>query len=430
MKKNVLCIGYCFVFVAALFVDSAVAADDFLIHDGDRVVIYGDSITDNQLYPQIIEDFIVTRHPNWDVQVWNRGWGGDMAHYYGRFQRDCLSLKPTVVIICLGMNDAWYVPFDKARFEEYVYYLDRMAKDLKAIGSRVVFVSPPTYDLAQQQNLLHSGDQKVYEMSYYPEVLREFSLGMLAAAKVNQCTYIDLNNSYSILLAIGRARHGAEFRMSRAGDAVHPYGPGQLAMAAFILQGLNAPSEVAYVVIDAKAVQATEVRSTKISDLSFDGKQMSFNRLDTALPMPAYEQTEPVGEMLDLTDRFNRNVLRIQNLKPGNYKLVVDDRHIVTLDANAWQEGTNLCRRVFLPEMMHSKEVSEATKKLHEARYYKWRKVLCKNIGWVGSDAAYDTNDKKELKKAGEAIETAQRTRKELSKPKVRRYVLERVNQD
>ncbi|RJP20732.1 MAG: hypothetical protein C4527_24565 [Candidatus Omnitrophota bacterium] len=29
----------------------AIASDDFLIRDGDRVVIWGDSITDNAYYP-------------------------------------------------------------------------------------------------------------------------------------------------------------------------------------------------------------------------------------------------------------------------------------------------------------------------------------------------------------------------------------------
>jgi len=390
---------------------SAVTAgsDNFLIHNGDRVVIYGDSITDNQLYPRIIEDFVVTRHPDWDVEFWNRGWGGDTAHYYGRFKRDCLSLQPTIAIICLGMNDADYKPFDKAGFESYVDFLDKMVKDLKAIEARAVLVSPPTYDVAQKRLLRHPGDHITRDMTDYPEVLREFSLGMLAVAKINNCKYIDLNQEYAKLLASGRARYGSTFKLTRSGDAVHPYGPGQLAMAVMILKGLNAPSEVAYLEIDAESNSVIESRGAK-------------------LPMPLYDGTEPVGTMLAVTDRLNKNILKIKNLPTGIYKLVVDTRHVITLDASGWTMGTNLSERSFTPEMKHSKEVAGATEEVHNAKYYKWRKVLCKNIHWVGDGSACSTNDKEALAKADDVIAEALAKRNKLAKPNPHTYILTRVD--
>ena len=39
------------------------AASDFAIHDGDRVVIYGDSITDQRLYSTFMEEYVLTRFP-------------------------------------------------------------------------------------------------------------------------------------------------------------------------------------------------------------------------------------------------------------------------------------------------------------------------------------------------------------------------------
>src|SRR6266478_7834578 len=54
-------------------------AGDFLIHNGDRVVFLGDSITEQRLYTTYIEAYALTRHPDWTLVFRNVGWGGDTA---------------------------------------------------------------------------------------------------------------------------------------------------------------------------------------------------------------------------------------------------------------------------------------------------------------------------------------------------------------
>src|SRR5205814_7234501 len=54
-------------------------AADFLIHDGDRVVFLGDSITEQRLYTTYIEAYALTRHPKWNLIFRNVGWGGDTS---------------------------------------------------------------------------------------------------------------------------------------------------------------------------------------------------------------------------------------------------------------------------------------------------------------------------------------------------------------
>ena len=51
------------------------AADDFAVQDNDRVVIWGDSITDNAYYPRSVENFVLSRFPEWTVEFHNLGWG-------------------------------------------------------------------------------------------------------------------------------------------------------------------------------------------------------------------------------------------------------------------------------------------------------------------------------------------------------------------
>ena len=54
-----------------------VAAENFYLKSGDRVVFYGDSITDQRLYTVITETYVVTRYPALDVTFVHSGWGGD-----------------------------------------------------------------------------------------------------------------------------------------------------------------------------------------------------------------------------------------------------------------------------------------------------------------------------------------------------------------
>src|SRR4051794_38094684 len=90
---------------------AAKAADGFYLHDGDRVVFYGDSITDQRLYTTFTETFVVTRFPTMDVTFVHSGWGGDRVTGGGggridrRLERDVFAYKPTVVTVMLGMND-------------------------------------------------------------------------------------------------------------------------------------------------------------------------------------------------------------------------------------------------------------------------------------------------------------------------------------
>src|SRR2546430_5859453 len=97
----------------------------FYLRSGDRVVFYGDSITDQRLYTLFTEAYTVTRFPKLNVTFVHSGWGGDRVTGGGggpidlRLKRDVVAYNPTVMTIMLGMNDASYRPFDQAIFDTY-----------------------------------------------------------------------------------------------------------------------------------------------------------------------------------------------------------------------------------------------------------------------------------------------------------------------
>src|SRR5436190_18614884 len=100
-------------------------AETFALKDGDRVVFYGDSITDQRLYTTFTETFVVTRFPAMKVDFVHSGWGGDRVSGGGggpvdvRLERDVFAYKPTVMTIMLGMNDGSYRAFDQGIFDKF-----------------------------------------------------------------------------------------------------------------------------------------------------------------------------------------------------------------------------------------------------------------------------------------------------------------------
>lgn len=52
-------------------------ANGFYLHDGDSVVMFGDSITEQRLYTAYVETYVTTRFPNLQINWTAAGWSGD-----------------------------------------------------------------------------------------------------------------------------------------------------------------------------------------------------------------------------------------------------------------------------------------------------------------------------------------------------------------
>src|SRR6185437_9505430 len=132
----------------------AFPAADFSLKDGDRVVFYGDSITDQRLYTVITETYVATRYPDLNISFVHSGWGGDKVSGGGggpidlRLQRDVIAYKPTVMTIMLGMNDGLYraesEATDKTFFDGYRHIVTSVKSAVP--GIRITVIEPSPYD--------------------------------------------------------------------------------------------------------------------------------------------------------------------------------------------------------------------------------------------------------------------------------------------
>jgi lysophospholipase L1-like esterase len=89
------------------------------IREHDVIVFQGDSVTDadrdrsdpaglGRGYPALLAAEILASRPHLDLAVHNRGISGNRTKdLLGRWDVDCLDLKPTIVSILIGINNVW-----------------------------------------------------------------------------------------------------------------------------------------------------------------------------------------------------------------------------------------------------------------------------------------------------------------------------------
>ena len=131
-----------------LFAALPCTAGDFILNNGDKVVMMGDSITEQHLYSSYVEAWALTRFPSWDLKFFNVGIGGDNATWGGeRFKRDVVRCRATAMTVNFGMNDCGGPGsnFDEPRYsgstkiKEFMTSMQKIADQAKAANIRVVW---------------------------------------------------------------------------------------------------------------------------------------------------------------------------------------------------------------------------------------------------------------------------------------------------
>ncbi|MBN2130500.1 MAG: hypothetical protein JW741_13450 [Sedimentisphaerales bacterium] len=89
------------------------------LNDDDTLVFIGDSITDAEKhrrayhplglgYVHFAANFLRARHPDLTISIVNAGVSGDtILDLQNRWQRDCLTHRPNVLSVLVGINDVW-----------------------------------------------------------------------------------------------------------------------------------------------------------------------------------------------------------------------------------------------------------------------------------------------------------------------------------
>ena len=312
----------------------------------------GDSITEQHLYSNYVEMWTVTRFPKWKITFRNVGIGGDRSvGGNSRFARDVLLHKPTAMTVDFGMNDGSYREFSDQTFKPYMDGLQGMADQATAANIRTAWVTPQPLDNDEQGKTALTG---------YNQTLEKFSDGVRAISEKNSGKFVDQFHPYLQVLDAARSKADKYNRIT-AGDAVHPGPPGQALMAASILKGMNFPSLVAAVEIDAKQNKVVSQENCTVEGLQATATSVKFKKLDKALPFFP-EDASSILPWTPILDELNDYKIQVTGLAPGKYKVRIDSVDVAELSAESLGAGVDIAA-----EVLKSGPIAEQAKKVKEA---------------------------------------------------------------
>jgi len=402
MKKNILVLSLLVILSSTKI--NAQSLQPFA--DGDRVTFLGNSITEAGYYGSNIWLYYMTRFPERKISIINAGIGGDVVGQMNdRFEQDVLPKKPNIVVLTFGMNDTGYFEFNAANADQVTK--QRIAKSqqnfvlltnkLKAQSNiKPVMMSSSPYDeTMENKNNYYKGKSKAMEqiIAFQQET-----------AKNNNWAYVDLFHPMTEI-NIREQKKKPDFTITGP-DRIHPGRGGHLVMAALFLknQGL-AGKPVAIVHIDAKkglvGVENAKVNINNKSELG-----LSFNYLASALPFPidsingVWENPQTQADALAVypfIQEFNQETLKIENLKKGNYDLIIDSRKIRTFSADTLAKGVNLALLSNTPQYQQAVSIMylndlrlELEKKIREYYWLHFNYFKAQNLLFDDSQPAFE----------------------------------------
>ena len=330
---------------AGLSAQAASAAETpaFWLKDGDTVVFYGDSITEQSLYNQWVELYTVTRFPKMRVHFYGAGVGGDRVTGGSggtideRLARDVFPHKPTVITVMLGMNDGSYRDnadeIQSAYTKGYEHLLESMQEH--APGARITLLGPSPYDDVTRPAWFPGGYNGV--MQHYAE------LDGRLAEKYHD-TFINLNPGVVALLGRAQALDPQIARLVLP-DRVHPEVIAHWVMAETLLKGWNAPALVSSVTIDGDRAKLTDAQNATVEAVAREKDGLHWSETEGALPLPFDKANAMQALLLGLTDidqQLNQETLRITNLEAGRYTLKIDEQVVGTFTGDELSLGINL----------------------------------------------------------------------------------------
>ncbi|MBI4025541.1 MAG: SGNH/GDSL hydrolase family protein [Verrucomicrobia bacterium] len=425
---------------------------DFPFKDGDRVVFLGDSITEQRLYTTYIESYLLTRFPGYRFQFRNVGHSGDTAWLRRRdpgvadqtfyeavldkqqalvtkmiaqgLNRDVFPLRPTVVLVNLGVNDL------EADVPVYRRAMRELVAQLKQANLRVALFTTSPHEYAEgpiAKRWLN------FKLDLYADVVKRL------AAK-EKLPFADQFHRYIEVVDNARTKNPGFRTMP---DCIHPMPSGHLIMAWAILKDLHAPAVVSEVTIklDKNPAQA-ECAQAKVSDLMLNNGVIAFTCADAALPLPTetsadFSRTD-VGKLnaglpaplpaeaeaalpyAPILDDLSRHILRVSGAQADRYDLWIDGKKVASLTRAELEKGWNLTA-ASTPMIAQAKKLMQKVVEKNNVYFHRWQEI---QIPALRANKTDDPDVKAKLEQADQQITKLESEIETLRKPQPHKFEL------
>jgi lysophospholipase L1-like esterase len=311
-----------------------------VLKPGDRLVIVGDSITEQKLYSRYLEDYLTACTPQLNLWILQLGWGGETAGgFLGRMDQDLLAFKPNVVTTCYGMNDGQYRPFDdKSIGQPYAANMKKLIERAKAAGATVVVGSPGAVDSKYFRN-----DGKAAAM--YNDNLGHLKAIDQKLAQDASLPFADVHDAMMQVMAKAKEALGDDYAVCGR-DGVHPGPNGQLVMAYAFLRALSMNNLIGVIAMDMngpnQSSEGHKILKSEPGKVTVESSRYPF--CFTGGPkVDKKSENEPqsILPFLPFQEEFNQFVLIVRNLKSDKAKITWG-KESKTFTREQLEKGVNL----------------------------------------------------------------------------------------
>ncbi len=331
--------------------------------NGDIVCFLGDSITHAGHYEYEIYNFYLTRHPDWRIEFYNCGVGGDTAGgSLRRLDEDLFPHRPNQITVMFGMNDVGLNAYTDAPTEKQLatqkYCLEQYKKNYEKLintlkeksGAKITLITPSPFDHTgeNEKNNNHPGGNK--GLAAMGEFVKEFGA-------VRDLAVIDFNGPM-FRYNIEQQKFDPKFTIIGA-DRVHPREPGHLMMAWLFLKGQGISPIVSDVAIDVKARSVLKHIGADLTALKIDKDRIQFDLLESALPFPIASACSELIKTLPIVNDLNKEMLCFKNLVPGTYELTIDNFSVGNFSDSELDNGINLAINEKTPQFKQAQTVRQ-----------------------------------------------------------------------
>lgn len=311
------------------------------IRPGDRIAIVGNTFADQLRIHGYLESLLLHHTRENPVSIRNLGWGGDRLTSRDRptgFPTEESTLtahKTDVIIACFGMGESFAGIDGVADFEKDLNDFIDSHKGKKYNGEsevRLVLVSTIAYEDLGSLTPLH--EKRNRELGAYSSAIRN----------VAETAEIPFVNVYDETKYLMNEWKGGDFTT----NGIHLNETGYWAVSRMMFEQLvDEPQPAWRIRLDAKGT------------LTFDVAEESAPSLppptDAALPQQLQAQ---------------RDMVTIENLKPGSYALTIDDQPVTTATHEEWAKGVVIDES---PSHQDAEKFRDVVRDKNQQFVYSWK---------------------------------------------------------
>jgi lysophospholipase L1-like esterase len=344
----------------------------FALKNGDRIVLLGNGVIEQERTHGHIETLLVSRDPTAAITVLNLGWGGDTVggiartagyqHPDGlaRLLKEVQDAKPNIILLGYGMNES----FDGDRgLDGFLKDYENLLTKLEPLKARVVVLSPTYHeDLGPP----------LPDPTEHNRTLKAYTSGLRKLAAQRGHAFVDLFQPLRLAKQVDRKR-------KLTTNGVHLTDAGHAIVARAIATQLHLVPYAWRVELD-KSGNVTTCKGVIVDKIGSG----VFPALDPAFPpVGTHGGVLPIG-------RGDTQELRVTGLPAGEYALNVDGKDLLRVTADQLQKGLRLTDG---PVMRDYEKLRAAIVRKNELFYRRWRPFNDHSRHWdfmKGDYALYD----------------------------------------